>query len=104
MGNSLLGNEEGAAALEVCINLDDVSGIVWCGEVWHAWCGVVHCAVVYCARSTTLQQFPKTSITIIDEVSQVTLGMAKLRCLEACSIALTGADCGAKLQRPGPFC
>jgi len=47
MGNSLLGNEEGAAALEV------------------------------------------------------TLGMAKLRCLEACSIALTGADCGAKLKRPG---
>lgn len=47
MGNALLGNEEGAAALEV------------------------------------------------------TMGGLKIRCVEPCAVALTGADCGAKLSQPG---
>ncbi len=32
---------------------------------------------------------------------EVTLGGLKLRCLEPCDIALTGADCGAKIVRVG---
>jgi len=32
---------------------------------------------------------------------EVTLGGLKLRCLEPCHVALTGADCGAKVKRLG---
>jgi allophanate hydrolase subunit 2 len=32
---------------------------------------------------------------------EVAMGGLKLRCVEACSIALTGADCQAKLSREG---